>query len=328
MSAEGNAGNVWNAGTLEWLPNGNYSNRSIPIVESDYPLWEQPGLAEKVEAGAYYLPRSVTGGRDTLITSAFDARPQYVLRMPMPGWAPLIGAWFTAAFFMLLTFKLVWPAAACGVIAVAALLHWGWGLDPPADHPPADIGGGLVLPVYASGPQSQSWWAIVVLMLVSGALYGCLVFSYLFLWTVSPDVWPREAPPAGLAIAAAVLLAGSSAVVAWADRRVGAAGDCRALWLAVPMLAAAWGCALAAQAGVSPSASAYGAVVHAVLTVDGFFAVVSIVLALFALARHATGRMDRVRRVTFDNAKLFWHYTVAQTLVGLALVHGFPRMIP
>jgi len=204
MSAEGNAGNVWNAGTLEWLPNGNYSNRSIPIVTSDYPLWEQPGLAEKVEAGAYYLPRSVTGGRDTLITSAFDARPQYVLRMPMPGWAPLIGAWFTAAFFLLLTFKLVWPAAACGVIAVGALLHWGWGLDPPADHPPADIGGGLVLPVYASGPQSQSWWAIVVLMLVSGALYGCLVFSYLFLWTVSPEVWPREAPPAALASGEAV----------------------------------------------------------------------------------------------------------------------------
>jgi cytochrome c oxidase subunit I+III len=328
MSAEGNAGNVWNAGTLEWLPNGNYSNRSIPIVTSDYPLWEQPGLAEKVEAGAYYLPRSVTGGRDTLITSAFDARPQYVLRMPMPGWAPLIGAWFTAAFFLLLTFKLVWPAAACGLIAVGALLHWGWGLDPPADHPPADIGGGLVLPVYASGPQSQSWWAIVILMLVSGALYGCLVFAYLFLWTVSPEAWPREAPPAAYGIAAAALLAGSSAVVAWADRRVGSAGDCRALWLAVPMLAAGWGCALAAQSGVSPSASAYGAAVHAVLAVDGFFVTVSIVLALFALARHATGRMDRLRRVTFDNAKLFWHYTVAQSLVGLALVHGFPRMIP
>jgi cytochrome c oxidase subunit I+III len=114
MSAEGNAGNIWNAGTLEWLPNGNYSNRSIPIVASDYPLWQQPGLAEKVEAGAYYLPRSVTGGRDTLITSAFEARPQFVLRMPMPGWAPLVAAWFTAAFFMLLTFKLVWIAVPCG----------------------------------------------------------------------------------------------------------------------------------------------------------------------------------------------------------------------
>jgi len=34
-----------------------------------------------------------------------------------------------------------------------------------------------------------------------------------------------------------------------------------------------------------------------------------------------------VRRVTFDNARLFWHYTVAQTLVGIVLVHGFPRLV-
>jgi hypothetical protein len=37
--------------------------------------------------------------------------------------------------------------------------------------------------------------------------------------------------------------------------------------------------------------------------------------------------VDNVRRVTFDNARLFWHYTVAQTLVGLVLVHGFPRLV-
>ncbi|CAI08700.1 Cytochrome c oxidase, subunit I [Aromatoleum aromaticum EbN1] len=40
MSAEDNAGNVWQAGTLEWLPNGNYSNRSIPVVTSREPLWD------------------------------------------------------------------------------------------------------------------------------------------------------------------------------------------------------------------------------------------------------------------------------------------------
>jgi hypothetical protein len=61
--------------------------------------------------------------------------------------------------------------------------------------------------------------------------------------------------------------------------------------------------------------------------VDGFFVAVSVVLALFALAREAAGKLDRVRRVTFDNAKLFWHYTVAQSLVGVALVHGFPRWV-
>ena len=32
FASEDNAGNVWNAGTLEWLPNGNYATRSIPAV--------------------------------------------------------------------------------------------------------------------------------------------------------------------------------------------------------------------------------------------------------------------------------------------------------
>ena len=35
------AGNIWNAGTLEWLPTGTYQTRSIPIVTSREPLWDQ-----------------------------------------------------------------------------------------------------------------------------------------------------------------------------------------------------------------------------------------------------------------------------------------------
>jgi cytochrome c oxidase subunit I+III len=328
MSSEGNAGNVWNAGTLEWLPSGNYSNRSIPIVTSDYPLWQQPGLAEKVEAGAYYLPNAASGGRDTMVTSAFEARPQFLLRMPMPGWAPVIGALGTAAFFLLLTFKLVWPAVIGGAIGIAALLHWAWGLDPPADRAPVPVGGGLVLPLYASGPQSQAWWAMVVLMLVSGSLYGGLVFSYLFLWTSAPGFALPEAPPAlAYPAAAAAMLAASSAAIAWAERRLEAGGSILPVAPAIALILGAWATLASAQRGVAPAENGYGAIVYAFLCVDGFFVAIAVVLALFALARGFAGRLDRVRRVTFDNAKLFWHYTVAQTLVGIVLVHGFPRTL-
>ena len=37
------AGNVWNAGTLEWLPNHVFGLRSIPLVTSREPLWDQTG---------------------------------------------------------------------------------------------------------------------------------------------------------------------------------------------------------------------------------------------------------------------------------------------
>ena len=105
---EENAGNVWNAGTLEWLPNGNYSNRSIPIVTSREPLWDQPNLAKDVEAGRYYLPGAPTGGRETIVTSPIEARAA----VPASDAVPVAGR--TASprcsrprFFLLLTVKLV-----------------------------------------------------------------------------------------------------------------------------------------------------------------------------------------------------------------------------
>jgi cytochrome c oxidase subunit I+III len=330
MASEDNAGNVWNAGTLEWLPNGNYSNRSIPIVESREPLWEQPNLAADVEAGRYYLPNAPTGGRETIVTSPVDAAPQFLLRMPMPGWAPVMAAWFTAGFFLLLTVKLVVPALLSGVIAVGALLHWAWGLDPKPLAAPVDVGGGLRLPTYMSGARSQAWWAMVVLMLVSGSIYGCAVFSYLYLWTVSPQIWPSDYPGATWPLVSGALVLLSSAAVGVANRSL-KKGHLKlmgaALVLAISLLLAGIGAELFAHRELSPSASAYGAIVWLMLSLAGFYGAVVLAMALFALARAAKGLLDPVRRVTFDNARLFWHYTVAQSLVGLVVVHGFPRFV-
>jgi cytochrome c oxidase subunit I+III len=329
MSFEDNAGNVWNAGTLEWLPNGTYSNRSVPVVESAYPLWDQPNLAREVEAGAWYLPGSATGGRDTLVTSPLDAQPQSVLRLPMPGWAPLVAAWFTAAFFLLLTFKLVWPALACGIVALAALLHWGWQLDPVGtrEDAPVDVGGGLRLPVYVNGPQSTAWWAMVVLMLVSASLYGCLLFSYLYLWVVSPETWPQAAPALGPAALASALALASSAAVAWAERSLVRRGRCDALWIAVPLLIAALVVRTLTFLEHPPAQSAYGAIVHTFAVLDGFFVAVAVTLALVALAKRHARRLTSQRRVSFDNCKLFWHYSVAQALAGSVMLYGFPRLV-
>src|SRR5690606_27571730 len=116
-------------------------------VTSTQPLWDQPGLADDVKQGRYYLPNAATGSRETIVSDPIRARPQFLLRLPMPGWSPLLAAWFTAAFFMLLTLKWIAPAALCGAVAVAALLHWAWQLDPPPTAP-VDIGGGLRLPTY------------------------------------------------------------------------------------------------------------------------------------------------------------------------------------
>jgi heme/copper-type cytochrome/quinol oxidase subunit 3 len=130
-------------------------------------------------------------------------------------------------------------------------------------------------------------------MLVAGSLYGCLLFSYLYLWIVSPQTWPGTGPALADPLGAALLLVLSSWAVRYAERGVARNGDCTALAFAVPLLAAAMALSIASHRDLSPVHSAYGAIVHAVLAIDGFFAAAAIVLALFALARRATGHLDR-----------------------------------
>jgi len=78
---------------------------------------------------------------------------------------------------------------------------------------------------------------------------------------------------------------------------------------------------------IRPSESAFGAVVYTFVAWQGFFAVVLTLMGLYTLTRSITGRLDAVRRVTFDNTKLFWHYATVQALVGLVVAHGFSGLV-
>jgi cytochrome c oxidase subunit I+III len=329
------AQNPWGAGTLEWLPGGVYGARCIPHVRTREPLWDQPNLAADVEAGRFYLPGAATGRRETLVTSPIEANPQYVLQMPGPGWPPVLAAVFTAAFFLLLTVKAVTIAVICGLIAIVCCIVWMWESDPGPGRGAVDIGRGIRLPVYMSGPQSHAWWAMVVLMLVASSLYLAFVFSYLYLWTVSPAAW-STAPLAGLPwpLAAAALFGASALAFGAAGRSLGPPGRTRR-W--TPLLLVAGSGALAAavivelaghwQAGLRPTQSGYSALVYMASVLNGQLAAAVIVMALFAVARHFAGRLDRERRMTFDSTALLAWYTAAQAALGLLLVHGFPRAI-
>jgi cytochrome c oxidase subunit I+III len=339
FSFDDSAGNVWNAGTLEWLPNGSYATRSIPFVTSREPIWDQANLAKDVEDGRYYLPGSGTGGRETIVTSPIEAEPQYILQIPgEPSWPPVLSAFFTAAFFMLLTVKLILPAAVCGVLAFWFMIQWAWATDPGPSHPPVDIGGGITLPVYAAGPVSHSWWAVASLLVVAGMMFACMVGSYLFLWLVNPSAWP----PAGIelpglawpASSGALYLIGSGAI-ALASRQLRGA-DRRSPWSVPALVALALPCAIGGAAidlsaqwrsGLSPETHAYGASVYAIVSIQTFFVIVTVVMGLYTIARWLAGKLDSARRATFDSVMLFWHYTTGQGLVGLLVVHGFPRAI-
>jgi cytochrome c oxidase subunit I+III len=325
------AGNVWNAGTLEWLENDTYAARSVPRVDSRDPLWTDPRLSEDVKEGRYYLPGTLTGRRETLVTSAILAEPQYVMRLTGPGWAHVLAAIFTAAFFLLLTVKLVTAAMICGILAVAAVVLWMWETDPPSKGK-VEIGGGLRVPTYATGAVSHSWWAMVVLMLVAGALYLSYVFGYLYLWTVSPQHWPPNAPlPSPLwSTLSAVLLLLSGVALRLAGR------PARFLRVSMPTLVFLGPLALVAalavdvwgqwQAGLRPQESGYAAMVFTSAFLQAEIVASILMMSLFTCARWLTGQLDAMRRVVFDNLALLWWYAIGQGLLGLLLTHGFPRL--
>jgi len=237
---------------------------------------------------------------------------------------------FTAAFFMLLTVKLNVIAAACGVVALAALFRWAWDLDPEPIATPIPIGGGFSVSAYASGSVSTSWWAMVVLMLVASSLFACALFAYLYLWVVAPAGWPpRDALPSlrsamvGAALAIASSVAYGAANKGLRHARVSAV----AVIIAVVLMSAAFAVQALAFRDASPTASGYGAIVWSILCVQGFELVSAIALAGFAVVRTLAHRVDVTRRNVFDNARIFWHYVVLQHLVGIAMLYGFPAAV-
>ncbi len=330
---DNNAGNIWQSGTLEWLPTSSFGLRSVPLVTSREPLWDQPNLAEDVSAGRYYLPNAPTGRRSTLVTSAIEARPEYILELPGPGWPPFFAALGTAGFFLLLTFKMEALAGAFGVLALVMIWRWLWHADVGPDYPPIHIGGGIHLPVLCSGSASHSWWAMIILLMVCASIFSSMLFAYLFLWTTSPQAWTGSAPlpVKALPLASACLLAGSSAILMWMSCQLEQAKQ-RPLRLGLPlsivMLTTSVGLEAYGhwQTGLRPQDSAYAASVYAMIGLQGICAAVLAYMAVFTVARSLAGRLSSTRRACYDNTMLFWHYAVAQGLLALGLVHGFPRL--
>ena len=321
------AGNVHGGGTLEWLPNDLYSARSIPVIKSRYPLWDDPDIGKNVEEGRYFLPNSATGERETIVTSPFHAEPQYLQRMPGPSWFHLWAAASTAAFFLLLTVKLYWIALAFGVVAILCILRWVWDLDLPIKQPQADIGAGILVPAYASGPRSHGWWAMIVLMTVLGMIFLMLCFSYIFLWSRNPQGWP-EAPDIG-----AFIVAGLAGAIALAC----AIGQ-RAVYARSPNRSVALALTGAAALGVgwfinfdnwytrpfAPQLHSHDALIATFLSWDAIFVGVVALMALYALARRKAGLLAPERPATIECIALFTGYSAAQMLIGLTLTRLFP----
>ncbi|WP_413672816.1 cytochrome c oxidase subunit I [Massilia cellulosiltytica] len=324
-------GNPWNAPTLEWLPSEDYGNRSIPRIDSIDPLWDRPELVREVEEGGHYLPRTATGARETIATSPVAAAPRYVLILPGDSWLPLIAAAGTAAFFLLLTVKLHVLAWICGVAAIAAVLGWMWQADRESTVADVDIGHGESIPVGATGTASHAWWAAVVMLVVDLSIFACFAFAYVHV-TMRLTVCPPPGatlPSQDLALTSAGLLVLGSLLVWFATRAVGTR---RLPWLVL----AALGCVLAScavdvggllDAGLDPTATAWGAGVAALASYQGLHVVTLAVLAPYLAARAWCGLLGERSRAALDTIALVWHMTTLQGIAGMLVVRLVPLLM-
>src|SRR5690606_7510885 len=164
-----------------------------------------------------------------------------------------------------------------------------------------------MLPAYVSGSLSHSWWAMVVLLLVAASLYLAYVFSYLYLWTVSPAIWPDSSslPPATWPFAAAALLLASSGLLFIGGRTLSRGSILFAVILLTALAALIGALAFDMighwRTGLRPTNNGHAAMVSLGLFLQMQLAVALLVMSGYVLVRHLTGRLDAVRRVNFDN---------------------------
>jgi cytochrome c oxidase subunit I+III len=326
----GDARNVFNGGTLEWLAAGNYSVRSIPVVSDLEPLWTDARLREDVEAGRYFLPGTTTGARETLITSSSRAEPQYLQVMPGPSWWPLLAALFTAGFFLLLTVKAMTLSAICGVLTVICLMRWVWSNDRHLPQKQVDVGAGILLPTYVTGPQSHGWWAAVLLVIVLGMIYLMALFGYLYLFGARPEWW-RVGAPHG-ALLPGLMLLGASAGFACAARPLMARFK-RGSGLSAVLMTLSMVCLVAAMAvdgldwwhaGLRGDASGQGAAIYAMLAWHASIVLAVVLSALYYVARWMRGLALVPANKTLEALRILFIYAALEGAAGLLL----PRLVP
>ena len=184
--------NPWNAGTLDWMmeiPPKEWGARSVPLIASRYPLWQQANFLDDVDNGRFMIPDAPDMRRETIITSVVEGGPEQVLRVPGPSWWPFLAAIATGGFFIGATFHAWVITGVSALLSLVLILCWLWTTAERPEKNQRDAGCGYVLPLYVSGPQSVGWWAMFITILGDGTAFVSLIFAYLFLWTVHA-VWP------------------------------------------------------------------------------------------------------------------------------------------
>ena len=167
-------------------------------------------------------------------------------------------------------------AVTSGVLAIVCVIRWLWETDRPVAVKEAEVGPGIVLPTYVTGPRTHGWWAMTVLLIVVGMVWAMTVFGWFFVYGAHPGFW-KPAPASAWAWGIAAGYA-AVAVLAIVSRRL-LAREQSTLWSPPTLLlssALLLGVVFAVDlwswrsAGLDPQLTAQWALVAAFLSQAGF----------------------------------------------------------
>ena len=328
--------NPWNAGTVEWLAHPddeNWGVRSIPLIESRYPLWDQTDFVKKVDEGRFFLPDAEEGRRETIVTSVLDARPVQVLRLAGPSVLPMATAVALGSVFILTTYHLYWAALAGAVATLALTLTWLWTTAEIPEKVGKPIGHGIEVPLYVSGGSSVGWWAMFITMLADATAFSGLACGYFFFWTVHSE-FPPSGPgldgPGAFWPMTALGLTLASWLATVAAREIHARGGVAAARL---LLAAAFAANLAALAaglagpwasGLEPTLHVYPAIVWTLAIWTAAHSGVGAIAQGYTLARSLGGRMTPTHDADVRNTTVFCHFLLFTAAVTYVTIGLFP----
>jgi heme/copper-type cytochrome/quinol oxidase subunit 3 len=251
------------------------------------------------------------------------------MRVSGPSFLPMIAAAFTGGSFIVATFHLYTWAVITGALAIATILYWLWRDTAPVPlRAERDIGLGVRVPTYVSGPRSCGWWGMFITMLADVTAYLTLVFSFYYYVAINPSadrtawtmplVWPLAGLVLSVAVAGAVLML----------RRRGVSGAPGAgLLTLLALLAAAAAAALMvgpALAAIAPTSHALAAMIWILLGWSAVHVGLGVLMLLFCAVAAVTGRLDEKHDIHLWNVEAYWYFAAFMAALSVLVVLSLP----
>lgn len=184
--------------------------------------------------------------------------------------------------------------------------------------------------------RSLAFWGVIMLSLTEGVLFVNLLFSYYYLWSVSPD-WPPAgvAPPEVTTVAIRSVGLWASSLTIWFGERAMRRGDRRRVWtwtvvtilLAVAFMVGHVQEFMELPAEYTWSDHAYGSLVYTILNFHGAHVLVGIAIWLFILVRLGRGAYGPEDETQYSTAAIYWHFVDAVWLFVFPTIYLFPHVV-